>query len=470
MPTVYSYQNFMQDRKGNALAGATVTVREAGSSNNATLYQDNGTDQLDNPLTTDSRGFFKFAAIIGRYDLVIEKAGFEGITLTVPIHGTESAGYVGFATKADMDQDLDHPDGAIAYVTNDTTADNNWTYRKSGASGSGSWVKASTDRVAEVEARTDDLESVSVMVAGKNVLGDTYTSGYVTASGAVFAHASYHYQEMIPCKANQQYNVSRDSESLRAASYIRFGCFFDDSGEVIPVTSTDYENVAVFTTPATAAFMTLTFPTAHILLQVEEGATISEYAPGYTLRKTERGQKAAAEIIDGGLIVNETDDDGSVKSKAWIEGQLATKADDIYVNIAVNGNLAGGDSSNVYDSAFQATVETTTDSFWTDRGINNVVRTLAAGDVGFDFPADDSLRGLYFYTELLVHSPSGSDWYDTIMLHIESWQGANLIAAIGVEKSFEQIDTNHRRYFTTGQFADEPMEKVRLRGRDTEHA
>lgn len=55
----------------------------------------------------------------------------------------QGAGVVGYATKTAMDADLAHADGAVAFVLNDATAANNTTYRKSGASGTGSWVVTS---------------------------------------------------------------------------------------------------------------------------------------------------------------------------------------------------------------------------------------------------------------------------------------------------------------------------------------
>ena len=60
---------------------------------------------------------------------------------------SQNSGLIAYATKADMDADLSKPDGSLAQVTNDPTTANNQSYRKSGASGSGSWV-ASVDRVA----------------------------------------------------------------------------------------------------------------------------------------------------------------------------------------------------------------------------------------------------------------------------------------------------------------------------------
>lgn len=71
----------------------------------------------------------------------------------------------GYATRALMAADLAPPDKSIAYVTNDTTATNNGTYRKSGATGTGSWVQSSSDLASQAyqlstssEARVDILE------------------------------------------------------------------------------------------------------------------------------------------------------------------------------------------------------------------------------------------------------------------------------------------------------------------------
>ena len=56
------------------------------------------------------------------------------------VESGQLTGTIGFATKADMDADLAHDAGKIAIVTNDTTASNNTFWRKTGASGSGSWI------------------------------------------------------------------------------------------------------------------------------------------------------------------------------------------------------------------------------------------------------------------------------------------------------------------------------------------
>ena len=71
------------------------------------------------------------------------------VTAINNLAASQSAGAVSYLTKADMDADLAHPDGTIALVTNDGTAANNQAWRKSGASGAGSW-QITLDRIAAV--------------------------------------------------------------------------------------------------------------------------------------------------------------------------------------------------------------------------------------------------------------------------------------------------------------------------------
>lgn len=84
------------------------------------------------------------------------------------IEAGQSAGMLGFATKAAMDADLAHDAGTLALVTNDPTPANNGTYRKSGASGSGSWVQ-SADRVTGLEV---DVAVMQDEVSALNIVRD----------------------------------------------------------------------------------------------------------------------------------------------------------------------------------------------------------------------------------------------------------------------------------------------------------
>jgi lysophospholipase L1-like esterase len=79
-----------------------------------------------------------------------------------------SGGMIGKATLALLNADLAWPDGQIALVTNDATSANNGTYRKTGASGAGSWVAASTDRLTAVEFRATNTAISWVASGGVN--------------------------------------------------------------------------------------------------------------------------------------------------------------------------------------------------------------------------------------------------------------------------------------------------------------
>lgn len=70
----------------------------------------------------------------------------------------QASGVVAFDTQANLYANLNYADKSVAYVTNDPTPAKNGTYRKSGASGAGSWVQSSSDRVALVEAQTASTE------------------------------------------------------------------------------------------------------------------------------------------------------------------------------------------------------------------------------------------------------------------------------------------------------------------------
>ncbi len=61
----------VQDQFGNALSGVTVTVKRAGTQDNATLFSDDGVTGKTNPFTNDADGEFFFYASNSRYDIVL---------------------------------------------------------------------------------------------------------------------------------------------------------------------------------------------------------------------------------------------------------------------------------------------------------------------------------------------------------------------------------------------------------------
>lgn len=70
----------VQDRQGNAISGASVTVYLTGTLTLATLTDDDDV-ALANPVTTDADGVFEFNVDPGAYDIKVTKAGIVDKTL-----------------------------------------------------------------------------------------------------------------------------------------------------------------------------------------------------------------------------------------------------------------------------------------------------------------------------------------------------------------------------------------------------
>lgn len=75
------FYDVVQDKKGNGISGATVTVTRW-NGDNATLYTTRaGTTTTSHVLTTDTKGQFSFYAPDGMYSITVEKAGvLEAVT------------------------------------------------------------------------------------------------------------------------------------------------------------------------------------------------------------------------------------------------------------------------------------------------------------------------------------------------------------------------------------------------------
>lgn len=78
------------------------------------------------------------------------------------VMGFTAGSVVGFATLSALNADLTWPANTVAWVMNDPTVINNGTYRKVGATNTGSWVQASTDRLVVVEGKVTVLQSQMV--------------------------------------------------------------------------------------------------------------------------------------------------------------------------------------------------------------------------------------------------------------------------------------------------------------------
>lgn len=76
------YFDSIQTKSGNAVFGASVTVYDAGTTNLATIYSDEGVTAATNPLTTSSLGYFEFYAANGKYDIKITGTNITTQTIT----------------------------------------------------------------------------------------------------------------------------------------------------------------------------------------------------------------------------------------------------------------------------------------------------------------------------------------------------------------------------------------------------
>lgn len=71
----------VQDRRGNAIGSANVSVRDS-VGNLATIYSDDGNTTASNPLVTNTDGEYTFFAPNGKYDLEIVASGYPTETIS----------------------------------------------------------------------------------------------------------------------------------------------------------------------------------------------------------------------------------------------------------------------------------------------------------------------------------------------------------------------------------------------------
>lgn len=139
------------------------------------------------------------------------------------VAGASAGGVVGKATKALLDADLAHPADTVGYVTNDTTAANNGLYRKTGASGAGSWIASSFDRVAVVEDRATALEKIPFFNPGANsVLQNVESFQLFGANMQKFYHVSNFFYNDVGSRFNFVVVESDDANGTNARDVAKF--------------------------------------------------------------------------------------------------------------------------------------------------------------------------------------------------------------------------------------------------------
>lgn len=204
---------------GNASVGTTVVVRNTVGNTIAVIYDvdDTNSVQKNNPFVTDDFGRYSFFAPNGKYTIefgdgsdsieivLVDNIDHSGLSGRFPLDGSahtsedigrgnatvedalvtieddisalqlgQGSGVLGYATLASLTADLTPVDKSIAYVTNDAIATNNGTYRKSGATGVGSWIQTSTDLASQAyQIATDNVDDI-ISIKDKIAVGDNY--------------------------------------------------------------------------------------------------------------------------------------------------------------------------------------------------------------------------------------------------------------------------------------------------------
>lgn len=79
------YSDTIQDRNGNVIPGATVTVTDYPSGTTSTTYATNAPGSSTNPITADSNGQYSFYAIDGSYTITTSKSGITTSTKVISL-------------------------------------------------------------------------------------------------------------------------------------------------------------------------------------------------------------------------------------------------------------------------------------------------------------------------------------------------------------------------------------------------
>lgn len=125
------------------------------------------------------------------------KAGEASASAASAAASAGSVAAYGYATKALLDADLAFVEGTIRNVTNDPTPENNGSYRKVGASGSGSWV-LSADRVTGLEGRVADYDNKFKNQTGiKNGWPDPFFRTFDLTSKSFFGRERWWYSSGV---------------------------------------------------------------------------------------------------------------------------------------------------------------------------------------------------------------------------------------------------------------------------------
>ncbi|MFM6959554.1 MAG: hypothetical protein ACKOW0_00825 [Schleiferiaceae bacterium] len=155
------------------LAGASVTVRRAGTGTLATLYSSNSTSSpRANPLTASATGLVSFYAADGRYDLLVSKAGFDTVTITDVLLEDPADGIITTISGADISGST--VDSTVIGAVSPST----------GAFTSLQLTAGATGTIGLGEVRLNTAEATLDVGLGGGVVGQMFEEMYITVKNS----------------------------------------------------------------------------------------------------------------------------------------------------------------------------------------------------------------------------------------------------------------------------------------------
>lgn len=349
----------------------------------------------------------------------------------------------GYETKALMDADLAHDDGTLALVTNDPTAANNGTYRKSGASGSGSWV-LSADRVTGLEADVAALET-----------NDTLKS------------ALWNVAWLAPAALSESWSGPYWTEVAKAIKAVQLHDADPDRVYRIIVFQVDDGGAAP----------------DRIIIQDDLGATYmdvlaADFSPSTTaitkIEKTYLGNRATLwidyrEITHTGVLVNSASsplimartsaqtvinaDRASQADMESVQSTLASAQISPYANASVNPTLdPSGAAVEIFIGGGAVTYKAPYTTELAAKGVSRVVDMQDYGPETFRYKVealDESAASKYVYAAVYVESGTGANWPTSV--EIIPYAGSTQYSMTGVTTGYDVVTSNLRRYWRKGR-------------------
>ena len=360
----------------------------------------------------------------------------------------------GFDTKANMDADLAHAAGSLALVTNDSTPANNGTYRKTGASGSGSWV-LSEDRVTGVEGRTSRLEKDVRLFYG--TADASVAGGFIdrSLSGVVTTSPGYKCTPFLRIMPSTSYTVTGYTVGNAAHAWYDANQVFISAFAI--GTSATPQTV---TSPSNAYYMRCTTQTAGTLdvRSTDEDFDIrrlrdvlSAHMPNVDASLVLRSGTALTTVLST-IETNQANIFAAVNNNANSIDQITDQTAPFFVDpwaytaggVAVVTTTTAIDSVVSRDSDYQLTLATGAGAHYTSGGMGAAIEDSATGRV-YGYPVKTrSGDVLTFYRALPATPINVQPMHDSVNgQHLTrlGYKGlADLIVAQGQKYAYKKAD------------------------------